>query len=145
MAFLRWHGAPLPDAADCVQDTLAECYRKWTTIDQPYPWSRAVALRRYAQHVATMREQPTDTPDAAGCPMLTPDTDMEALEHRHTILALLDTLPMRQRQVLAWTYDGATPAEIAHELQISAENVRSHLRHARSALRARRDELGVGR
>lgn len=145
VAFLRWHGAPLPDAADCVQDTLAECYRTWGTIEQPYPWCRTVAARRYAQLVAAVREQSTDALDAVGSPLLTPNADLEDLEHRHTILALLDTLPVRQRQVLAWIYDGATPAEIAEALQISAENVRSHLRHARTTLRARRDQLGVDR
>ena len=108
VAFLRWHGAALPDAADCVQDTLAECYRKWATIDQPYPWCRTVAAR-YARHVAAVREQLTDTPDAVGSPLLPADTDLDALEHRHTILAVLDMLPVRQRQVLAWTYDDATP------------------------------------
>ena len=145
VAFLRWHGAPLPDAADCVQDALADCYRQWVTINQPYPWCRTVAARRYARHVAAVREQPTDTPGRAGSPLLKPDTDLEDFEHRHTILALLDTLPMRQRQVLAWTYDGATPADIAEALQLSTDNVRSHLRHARNTLRARRHELGVDR
>ena len=145
VAFLRWHGAALPDAADCAHDALAECYRRWTTIDQPYRWCRTVAARRYAQHVGAVREQPTDTLDGLGAPLLPPDTDLDALEHRHTILALLDTLPVRQRQVLAWTYDGATTDEIAHALQISTENVRSHLRHARNTLRARRHQLGVDR
>lgn len=68
VAFLRWHGAPLPDAADCVQDTLAACLRAWTAIDEPYPWCRTVAVRRYARLVAAVREWPVDIPDAAGEP-----------------------------------------------------------------------------
>jgi RNA polymerase sigma-70 factor (ECF subfamily) len=41
-----------------------------------------------------------------------------------------------QRKVLAWTYDGATPEEIATELQMHPATVRSTLRHARAALRS---------
>lgn len=40
-----------------------------------------------------------------------------------------------QRQVLVWTYDGATPAEIAAGLGMSPANVRSALRTAREKIR----------
>jgi RNA polymerase sigma-70 factor (ECF subfamily) len=48
----------------------------------------------------------------------------------------------RQRQILAWTYDGATPAEIAAELGMHPATVRSTLRNARAALRRLRAEGG---
>lgn len=48
-------------------------------------------------------------------------------------LALLDS--GKQREVLAWTYDGATPVEIAAELGMNPATVRSTLRNARAALR----------
>lgn len=145
VAFLRWQGAPLPDAADCAQESLAACFQQWSTIKWHYAWCRTTASRGYARHLATIREHPVDDLNTIGWPLLTPATDIDALEHRHTVLALLDRLPDRQRQVLAWTYDGATTAEIAEALKISPDAVRSNLHHARTTLRAHRDALGVDR
>jgi RNA polymerase sigma factor (sigma-70 family) len=48
----------------------------------------------------------------------------------------------RQREVLVWTYDGATPAEIAEELGMKPATVRSTLRNARVQLRRLRAEGG---
>ncbi|MGH3784101.1 MAG: RNA polymerase sigma factor [Pseudonocardiaceae bacterium] len=145
VAFLRWQGAPLPDAADCAQESLAACFRQWSTIERHHAWCRTTASRAYVRRLATIREHPVDDLNTVGSPLITPTTDIDALEHRHTVLAILDRLPLRQRQVLAWTYDGATPTEIAETLHISPEAVRSNLHHARTTLRAHRDELGVDR
>lgn len=145
VAFLRWQGAPLPDAADCAQEALAACFQQWSTIQWPYPWCRTTASRGYARHLAAVREHPVDDLNTVGFPLLTPATDIDALEHRHTVLAVLERLPLRQRQVLAWTYDGATTTEIAETLHISPDAVRANLYHARTTLRAYRDELGVDR
>jgi RNA polymerase sigma-70 factor (ECF subfamily) len=145
VAFLRWQGAPLPDAADCAQEALAACFQQWSAIERPYAWCRTTASRSYARHLATIREHLVDDLNTVGSPLFIPATDIDAIEHRHTVLALLDRLPLRQRQVLAWTYDGATTSEIAETLQISPDAVRSNLYHARTTLRAHRDELGVDR
>jgi RNA polymerase sigma-70 factor (ECF subfamily) len=66
-------------------------------------------------------------------PLLT-FTDVADWEQRHDILRILDALPLRQRQVLAWTLDGHTPAEIAVELQLPSETVRANLYKARRAV-----------
>jgi RNA polymerase sigma factor (sigma-70 family) len=145
VAFLRWQGAMLPDAADCAQEALTACFHQWSTIERPYPWCRTAASRGYARHLATVREYPMDDLHDVGSPLFISDTDIDALEYRHTVLALLDRLPPRQRQVLAWTYDGATNTEITEALKISSDAVRSNLRHARATLRAHRDKLGVDR
>jgi RNA polymerase sigma factor (sigma-70 family) len=141
VAFLRWQGASLPDAADCAQESLAACFEQWSTIERHYAWCRTTATRGYARRLATIREHPVDDLNAVGSPLLSPVTDIDALEYRHTVLALLERLPLRQRQVLAWTYDGATTTEIAKSLQISPDAVRSNLRHARTTLRACRGEF----
>jgi RNA polymerase sigma factor (sigma-70 family) len=136
MAFLIWQGAPFPDAADCVQEALTQAYRQWSTLHHPHAWCRLVASRRYARHLATVREHPVEDLDLpAGAPLLPSDVGIDDVEHRHTALALLTHLPPRQRQVMAWTYDGATPSEIAEALQISTEAVRSNLHKARTTLR----------
>jgi RNA polymerase sigma-70 factor (ECF subfamily) len=72
-------------------------------------------------------------------------TNVEAWEQQHEVLRLLKHLPPRQRQVLAWTFDGYTPSEIAEELAINSEAVRSSLKLARRTLAAAIGEMGKGR
>jgi RNA polymerase sigma factor (sigma-70 family) len=135
VAFLRWQGAPLPDAADCVQEAMAQCYPGWSGIDSPYTWCRVVASRLYARRVARVLEDAVEDLERAGPPLLAADMDIAEFEQRHDFLRLLDQLPARQRQVLAWTYDGATPTEIAKSLRITPDAVRASLMKARATLR----------
>ena len=51
------------------------------------------------------------------------------------ILEILRLLPDRQRQVMAWTYDGYTPAEIATFLSLDSGVVRASFHKARAALK----------
>jgi RNA polymerase sigma-70 factor (ECF subfamily) len=71
-------------------------------------------------------------------------TDVVAWEQNHDVLRMLDRLPARQRQVLAWTVDGYAPAEIAAELQMTPEAVRASLLKARRALATDPDITGGG-
>ncbi|WP_203789367.1 RNA polymerase sigma factor [Paractinoplanes rishiriensis] len=59
-----------------------------------------------------------------------PDDDSEDL-----VLALVGRLPREQRAVMAFTYDGWSPAEIAELLEKDPQTVRSTLRQARIAVR----------
>jgi RNA polymerase sigma factor (sigma-70 family) len=132
VAFLRWQGVPLPDAVDLAQETMVETYKLWNTIDHPATWARRVASRTWARRVARIAEEPVaDIPERL--PLLAV-TDVAAWEQRHDVLRLLDQLPARQRQVLAWILNGYTPTEIANELQITPEAVRASLAKARRTL-----------
>jgi RNA polymerase sigma factor (sigma-70 family) len=144
MAFLRWQGAAIPDAVDCVQETMIKVYRNWSTIDHHHAWCRRVASRFYARQLASV-EKPIADPETEGWPLLTPNTDLEAFEQRHHILVLLEQLPLRQRQVMAWTYDGCEDAEIAEELKITPEAVRSSRKKARAKLKKLLTETEEGR
>ena len=134
VAFLRWQGAPLADAAECAQETLTLAFQSWSAIQNPHAWCRKVASRLYVRQLASM-EEPIKDPETAGSPILPRGIDVEALEQRHDVLRLMERLPTRQRQIMAWTYDGATPTEIAETLRISPEAVRGSLKKARAALR----------
>jgi RNA polymerase sigma factor (sigma-70 family) len=142
VTFLAWHGAPLPDACDCVQDTMIAAFQQWPTLRDPYAWCRTVASRRYARHLATVHEEPTGDLEPASGHSLGADHELRAVEERHAVLRALARLPLRQRQVMAWTFDGATPTEIADNLAIKPAAVRSNLYKARSALRRYLDETG---
>jgi len=141
VAFLTWQGARLTDAADLAQETMALAYQHWHTIQQPKQWARRVASRAFWRRIASIEETLVDQlPD--GMPLVPPQTDVAAFEQRHEVLRLLALLPPRQRQVMAWTFDGYSPSEIAEELQITPETVRSNLRKARRALAAHLKDTG---
>jgi DNA-directed RNA polymerase specialized sigma24 family protein len=43
---------------------------------------------------------------------------------------------------MAWTFDGASPAEIGEALKLKSETVRASLKKARAALRNQIDQQG---
>jgi RNA polymerase sigma factor (sigma-70 family) len=129
--FLVWLGARLPDATDLAQDTMLDAFNSWQTIEHPQAWIRRVASRKYGRRMAGT-EEPVDQVD--GRPLLPARCDLTDWEQHDEIRRLLALLPPRQRQVMAWTYDGYEPHEIAAELGITAEAVRSSLRLARRKL-----------
>jgi RNA polymerase sigma-70 factor (ECF subfamily) len=96
-----------------------------------------VASREYGRRFADCREDPTDElPEP--CPLLV-DPLHEGVLHSEQaawVLAVLDLLPPRQRQVLAWHYDGYPPSQIADILRITPANARVALHHARETLRS---------
>ena len=132
VAFLVWQGARLPDAADIAQDTMIKAYKGWSEIHQPKAWARRVASRELARRIAEIEDPCPNPPERS--PLLRTPTNVEAWEQQHEVLRLLDQLPSRQRQVLAWTLDGYPPEEIAKELGITPEAVRSSRWKARRAL-----------
>jgi len=137
VAYLRWQGASLPDAADVVQEALVLAFTKWSTLAYPFAWCRMVATRIYLRRLREMRESPVEDVQAVGSALLVEDAEFEALEARQAVLGVLAQLPPRQRQVMAWTLDGARTEEIAAALDMNQATVRSTLRAARLALQTR--------
>jgi RNA polymerase sigma factor (sigma-70 family) len=140
--FLLWMGASIADATDIAQDTMIEAYRAWPSIRHPRAWIRRVASRGYARHHLKPDETTTGLIDNDHSGLLAAHRDLAEWEQQHDILRLLATLPWRQRQVMAWSLDGYQPQEIAAELNISSDAVRSSLKLARRALAARIGEAG---
>lgn len=138
VAFLVWQGARLDVAADIAQDTMIKAYQRWSEIHHPESWARRVASRAFARHIARVPDPSPDPPEHSS--LLPTPTNVQEWEQRHEVLRLLARLPPRQRQVLAWTLDGYTPAEIAEELGITPEAVRASLMKARRALA---EDLGM--
>lgn len=128
--FLLYMGAGLADAADLAQETMIDVYKSWASIEYPRAWARRVASRKFGRRMASV-EAPVAQTD--GSPLLPAHRDVAEWEQRHEVLRLLATLPWRQRQVMAWTFDGYQPHEIALELNISADAVRASLKLARRA------------
>lgn len=132
IAFLILHGASLADAADVAQETMTAAYQRWQDLRNPKAWMYRVASRALIRRLTSTREEPF-----ARLPEPTPllrATAIESWEQDHDIAHLLAHLPPRQRQVMAWTLAGHTPAEIAVELGMKPETVRSTLLKARRSL-----------
>jgi len=134
IAFLVLQGARVSDAADIAHDTMSAAYKRWHAIDHPRPWVYRVAGRALTRHQLGERETPVSQPPEPN-PLLRA-TDLDRWEQRQDIIQALGRLPPRQRQVMAWTLSGYTPAEIAEELHLDASVVRQNLHVARTALRA---------
>lgn len=132
VGFLVNNGASVAAAADIAQETMIKLYRSWHEIDHPKAWVHTVASRAWARKVADVREQPLEAVPEPTSLLPGPDAVAE-WEVRHETLRVLRLLPPRQRQVLAWSLNDFTPAEIADELGITAEAVRSNLKKARRA------------
>jgi RNA polymerase sigma factor (sigma-70 family) len=144
IAFLMLQGWTRLDAADCVQETLiAALPPTWSTIENPVAWCRKVAYRKACDLLKRDREEPVDDLERAGTPLIVPGTELNDLEQGDRFLYWLKQLSgHRQREVMVWTWDGATPAEIAAALDLNPATVRSVLRDARAALRRLREEGG---
>ncbi|MER8012378.1 sigma-70 family RNA polymerase sigma factor [Streptomyces sp. NPDC094149] len=129
--FLINHGAGVQVAADIAQEAMTDAYRNWDRITHPKAWVHKAASRALVRKVASVEDSVDDVPEPSS---LVPRPDAIAeWEAQHDALPLLRSLPMKQRQVMAWTLAGFTPADIADHLGLLAENVRANLKKARRA------------
>lgn len=137
VGFLVVQGANVALAADLVQETMIVLYRRWPEVDHPRAWAFRTASRRLVRAMSTVREIPTDELPPPSSPLLRAGTtEIERWEQRHDLVDRIRRLPARQRQVMAWTLCGHTPAEIAEQLGLPDDTVRSNLYQARNTLKA---------
>ncbi|MBB5868979.1 RNA polymerase sigma-70 factor (ECF subfamily) [Allocatelliglobosispora scoriae] len=138
--FLLYLGARSNDVPDLVQETMFAASRAWQDITNRRAWLRRVASREFGRLLSRVE------PRAVGVSRTALMVDEAAFEHweqTNEVLRQLRELPARQRQVMAWTYDGFSPSEIAVELGITREAVRSNLLKARKALTYLSEQGGV--
>ena len=127
-------GAGGDEAAEIAQVAFFKAFECWDGIRAPRAWIRRVAANELtAARRAARRETPQATlPDAPG-PVSTA-LAVELTEEARQVLAALQALPPRQRQVMAWIIDGFGAAEIASELGVSPGSVRQSRAKARKNL-----------
>ncbi|GAB7190901.1 SigE family RNA polymerase sigma factor [Kineococcus sp. NUM-3379] len=134
-------------AEDVVQDVLARVVVKWAVVqraDDPVAYVKRMVVNACVSsgRRAWRRERPDD-------PATLPDRGV--VDHsghvgdRDQVLALLRTLPVKQRSVLVLRhYEGLADAEIADLLGCSQGTVRSNAFRGLAALRALLGEEGRG-
>jgi RNA polymerase sigma factor (sigma-70 family) len=141
--FVMSLGAGPEAAADAAQSAFADAFPVWHTIRYPHAWLRRVAERSYyrrASHRETSVETPPDRPGP-----LSAASVVELRDEARTVLAALATLPPKQRQVMAWSIDGYSPAEIASKLGADPTAVRQNLTKARKNLKQLLGIIGSAR
>jgi RNA polymerase sigma factor (sigma-70 family) len=125
-------GASRADGEDATQEAMILAWKQWESIGEPAAWVRTVAVRAFWK-LSRMRRRTVLLDNSAPEPVS--ESDLSIFDEEQYVLLLIRGLPPRQRAVTALHYDGATGEEIATLTGMSPVTVRSHLRHARRALK----------
>lgn len=134
VGFLVMQGARPTDAAEAAQETMVMALQFWDRIFNPRSWARKVASRVYVRRMASAAEYPVaELPDMHP-PLLRRESDLESIFGQSEVIHYLQTLPPRQREVVAWYYDGYDTPEIAERLGMTPGAVRAARHKARLAL-----------
>ncbi|MEV2235502.1 sigma-70 family RNA polymerase sigma factor [Streptomyces phaeochromogenes] len=133
VVFIMRHGADSHEAGEVVQAAFAQAWERWESIEHPHAWLRKVAYRQLLRS-RDRRESPLEfLEDSPGGPCPVERVDLDAQEK--LVLKVLADLPMQQRRVFAWTYDGFSTQETAELLDMAPESVRQNLARARKSLK----------
>lgn len=138
MGFLLRLGASPQDAGDGAGHAFIEVYVRWEQLRSPKEYLRRAATNELIK-LATRPRTDLDRV-LRGCWAMEVVQDVYQQSEVQMVLNAMSKLPERQRQVMAWYYDGYSAVEIAENLGMPVATVRSNLRHARETLR----RLGVG-
>jgi len=118
------------EARDISQESLARAYVRWPRVrNKADAWVARVAGNLALDVVRRQRHGSTAAPDRS------PD-HAEAAAVRDELVALLQTLPRRQRQVVVLRYLADLPeAQVAAALGCSVGSVKRHAHRGLAALR----------
>jgi len=139
------------DIEDVVQETFLRTLRAIETWDprRPFaPWLYQIARNVARNHVAARARSPVDVPlSSLPSDLPGPDGMLERSQIRARIARAIAELPDRRRTAFQLSdVEGYDVGEVARIMGLSPGTVRSHIHHARSALRTAladtREQLG---
>jgi len=122
-------GAIFEEAEAAVQQAMSEAYTRWPLLANPSVWVWKAANIHQRIKIKTDRVRSQKKAESAHQESASVEPD----ENRRFMTALRH-LPDEQREIMALTFDGYTPTDIANLLQEPVSAVRSRL-HAHSKLR----------
>lgn len=124
-------------AEDVVQDAFARLYGRWRTLrdpDKALPYLRSCVLNGARSRLRSLRTAARHAPPPGADTESAEDAALVHAEHDE-VLAALDRLPRRQREVLVLRYYlDLAEADIARTLGISAGSVKQHASRGIAAL-----------
>jgi RNA polymerase sigma-70 factor (sigma-E family) len=131
-------------AEEITQDAFIALHARWRRLrdtDKALAYLRQTVVNRSRsalRHRAVVHRHVQATGSAAPVDVPGSDDTAVATERRARVLSALQSLPDRQREVMALRYyGGLSEAEIADALGISRGAVKSHASRGAAALRAR--------
>ncbi|MDR7275539.1 RNA polymerase sigma factor [Catenuloplanes atrovinosus] len=132
---VKVEAARFDEAEDAAAAAMSAAHPLWDTIIEPDKWVWRVARNHFLK--VRLRERRRTRRLWEMIDHLTPkrDCSLPDDESEELVLDLVGRLPKEQRAVMAFTYDGWSPAEIAELLEKDPQTVRSTLRQARTAVR----------
>lgn len=124
-------------AADIAQTAFERALPRWPALRHPKAWLYKVAHNEaIARAAAIEREMPTETLPDQPDPMSAALAAEWRAEQRDVMAHLQDLAP-KQRQVMTWTLAGFSDAEIGEALGLSTDAVKQRRRDAKKNLKKR--------
>lgn len=134
VAFMVMSGAGDADARDAAQEAFVAALRCWKTIASPGAWVRKTAWRAHLKRQLRVAGEVERAARADWAPR--PDFDrLDIPEEEKRVLRLIAKLPPRQRQVMAWHFDGYSDDEIARFTGLRNDAVAASRYQARQKLK----------
>jgi len=133
IVFVRSMRATWEEAKDAAQDALEAAFVHWEELTNPRAWVRIVAERKFLRQRLRL-QRGAELAQLSGWGVSAWYSPPAVHEETAMVLTAIGELPPAQRRVMAWSFDGYTPTEIAEILGEEAATVRSNLRHARRQL-----------
>lgn len=125
-------------AEDIAQTALERAFTYWETIRLPRAWLRKVAEREYIRRSRAAARETSLEPHVRRADHRAAVSAALALqqqaETREVLATVIAALPPKQRQVMAWHWDGFSDGEIAAELSCSEVAVRKNRSRAMKTL-----------
>jgi len=124
-------------AADVAQTAFERALPRWPALRHPKAWLYKVACNEaIARATAIKREMPAeaipDRPDQMSAAMAA-----EWRAEQRDVMAHLQALAPKQRQVMTWALAGFNDAEIGEALGLTADAVKQNRHYAKKNLRKR--------
>ncbi|GAA4895539.1 RNA polymerase sigma factor [Actinomycetospora straminea] len=128
------YNASKREAAECAHEALVQYLHHRTRVQHPMAWCRQAAKSTFLKRMYDAVESFAEIP-ATGAPLYQSDnTEDPDKKQRATLLPLIAQLAPRQREVVTLVLASYSHKEIAEELNLTEDVVRSNLRHAKERL-----------
>ena len=136
MRHVMYIGGTLHEAEEAAQAAMEEILKRWPTITDKLPYARRAALNAFrkarTRGLDRTRKRQVEAGDVRADAAA--DDNLTLWENTEWVMSLLEALPPRQREVMAFIVDDFSPAEIAQMLGRTPTAVRNNLRAARDHL-----------